>query len=158
MNENERCLTSIDELMPLMREQLESGRSVKLSPTGVSMLPMLRQGRDCVILAPPPSRLRKYDIPLYRRSNGQYVLHRVVKITKNGYVCIGDHQFCLEQGVAHEQVIAVVTGFTRDDREYTVNAISYQIYCRFWHWTRFPRRVVLAVGRRIKRLLRRLKK
>lgn len=158
MNEHERCLASIDELMPLMLEQLNAGRAVKLSPTGVSMLPMLRQGRDCVILSPPPSRLRKYDIPLYRRPNGQYVLHRVVKIRKNDYTCIGDHQFSPEHGVTHEQVIAVVTGFTRDDRAYTVDALSYRVYCRLWHWTRFPRRVLLAVGRRVKRLLQRSKK
>ena len=37
---------------------------------GVSMRPMLKQDRDLVIIRPVEGRLKKYDIPLYRRKNG----------------------------------------------------------------------------------------
>jgi hypothetical protein len=70
---------SMAELVPLFQEQLEMGRSVRFAPRGVSMLPMLRPGLDTVVLSPAPERLRKYDLPLYRRDNGHYVLHRVVE-------------------------------------------------------------------------------
>jgi hypothetical protein len=85
----------LDELMPLIREQLAANKCVKFSPRGTSMLPMLRQGIDRVILSPAPQKLRKYDLPLYRRENGQFVLHRVVKVGKT-YSCIGDNQFVVE--------------------------------------------------------------
>ena len=33
------------------------------------MLPMLRQNRDLVVIAPPQGRLQKYDVALYRRGS-----------------------------------------------------------------------------------------
>ena len=125
----------LDDLMPLFREQLDAGKTVKFSPRGISMLPMLRQGIDSVVLAPLPKRLRKYDLPLYRRNNGKYVLHRVVKAGET-YSCIGDNQFKLEEGLRHDQMIAVVTGFTRGSREYSVDHPGYRLYCRIWHYSR----------------------
>ena len=76
---NHETLSSMDAMVPLMKEALSLGRSVRFSPKGISMLPMLRQGRDSVVLSPAPERLRKYDIPLYIRENGQYVLHRIIQ-------------------------------------------------------------------------------
>lgn len=149
-----RQLASIDELMPLICERLKTGQSVKLSPRGISMLPMLREGIDSVVLSPVFDRLKKYDIPLYRRPNGQYVLHRIVKVTGEGYTCVGDNQYRREHGVAHENVVAVVTAFTRGDRVYDVSAFSYRIYCCIWHWTRFPRHAGRAVKRRLIRVFK----
>ena len=79
-------------LMPLIKERLAAGQSVRFSPKGTSMLPMLRQGIDSVVLSPLPKRLGKYDLPLYQRDNGQFVLHRIVA-AEDSYTCIGDNQF-----------------------------------------------------------------
>lgn len=125
----------MEELMPLIREQLASGRSVKFAPRGISMLPMLRQGVDTVTLSPLPENLKKYDLPLYQRDNGQYVLHRVVQ-TGGTYTCIGDYQFDLEPGLRHDQMIGVVTAFTRGSREWKVSDPRYRLYCRFWYISR----------------------
>jgi len=121
--------------MPLIRETLSQGKSVRFSPRGISMLPMLRQGMDSVILSPLPEKLRKYDLPLYQRENGKYILHRIVK-TGDTYTCVGDNQFELESGLRHDQMIALVTAFTRDNREIPVTHPGYRIYCRFWHYSR----------------------
>ena len=121
----------LDDLMPLIRERLAAGQTVSFFPNGVSMLPMLRQGRDSVELSPAPERLKKYDLPLYQRDNGQYVLHRVVAVGKD-YTCVGDNQFLLEPGVERRQVIALVTAFTRDGKRIEVTDLRYQIYCRLW--------------------------
>lgn len=121
--------------MPLFLEQLEQGNRVTFGPKGTSMLPMLRQKLDRVELASLTRDLRKYDLPLYRRKNGHYVLHRIVK-TGHTYTCIGDNQFTRETGVEREQVIAVATGFYRGEKYIPVTALSYRLYCRFWHWTR----------------------
>ena len=37
--------------------------------TGVSMRPMLRTGRDTILISPVEGRLKKYDVPLYRRGD-----------------------------------------------------------------------------------------
>ena len=113
------------------------------------MMPMLRDGRDQVLLSPLPERLKKYDLPLYRRESGQFVLHRIVAVGET-YTCVGDNQFDLERGLRHEQMIGVVTEFTRKGKTYSVNDLSYRLYCRFWHYSRFPRRVFRAIKRRLR--------
>ena len=130
--------------MPLIREKLDAGHSVHFSPSGTSMLPMLREGIESVILSPLPDKLKKYDLPLYRRHNGQYVLHRIVKTGKT-YSCIGDNQYYLENGLLKEQMIALVTTFFRAGKEIRIDNPSYQLYCRFWHYSR-PLRHFFARG------------
>ena len=126
----------LDDMMPLFRETLEQGKCVRFSPRGTSMLPMLRQGLDTVILSPlPERRLNKYELPMYQRENGQYVVHRIIK-AGDTYTCIGDNQFQKERGLRHEQMIALVTGFTRDGTEHSVEDLPYRFYCRFWYYSR----------------------
>lgn len=121
--------------MPLLREQLAQGHSVRFSPRGISMLPMLRQGRDSVVFSPVPEKLQKYDLPLYQRDDGHFVLHRIVEAGET-YTCIGDNQFILEHGLRHDQMIAVVKIFYRGDKAHSVDELTYRIYCRFWHYSR----------------------
>lgn len=149
MNNNKTV--SLEEVIPVILSALEGGNSVTFSPKGSSMLPMLKEGRDSVTLERVGENLKKYDIPLYRRGDGQYVLHRIVKAGES-YTCIGDNQFCFERGVERSQIIAVVTEFTRKGRKYKVCAPSYRFYCRFWHYTRPFRRAVSALKCRMKRL------
>lgn len=129
----------LEDLMPLIREQLAAGKTVRFSPRGTSMLPMLRQGRDQVVLSPVPGKLKKYDLPLYQRQNGQFVLHRVIEAGQT-YTCMGDNQFDPEPGLRHEQMIALVTGFTRDGRQIAVTSWHYRLYCRLWYHSRHIRR------------------
>ena len=144
---------TLEQLMPLFRETLDAGRSVRFSPRGVSMLPMLRQGKDSVRLSPLPGKLRKYDLPLYQRKSGSYVLHRIVKV-QDTYTCIGDNQFDFERMVHHEQMIGVVSAFYRGDREISVNSLKYRLYCRVWHYSRpirhFYRLCIASLRRRFK--------
>ena len=133
--ETKEIFTQLDNLMPLFRERLAAGQKVKFSPRGTSMLPMLRQGIDTVTLSPLPEKLRKYDLPLYQRKDGKYILHRVVKVGDT-YTCIGDNQFVYEYGLTHDQMIAVVSSFTRGSREYSVDHWGYRLYCRLWHHSR----------------------
>ena len=144
---------SLGDMMPTIREALVQGKSVRFVPGGSSMLPMLYPNRDTVVLSPLPEKLKKYDLPLYQRENGDYVLHRVVK-TGQTYTCIGDNQFFREAGLRHEQMIGLVTEFIRDGKTISVTSFGYRLYCRFWHYSRFPRRCwrklrrVLAGGKK----------
>lgn len=143
----------LEQLMPLVKEYLVAGKTVKFSPRGISMLPMLRQGVDSVVLSPILKELKKYDLPLYQRDNGKYVLHRIVKVGDT-YTCIGDNQFEYEHGLRHDQMIAVVSAFYREDRYISVSDWRYRIYCRFWHYSRglrhFWRRGINYIRRHLK--------
>ncbi len=145
----------MEELMPLMKESLTAGRSFRFSPRGISMLPMLRQGKDTVTLSPIKKPLKKYDIPLYQRDNGAYVLHRITKVGKT-YTCIGDNQFEYEPGLREDQMIAVVTAFTRGKKQVRMDAWYYQLYVRLWHWTRPLRWILFRAKRKTRVISRRL--
>lgn len=121
--------------MPLILERLSSGQSIRFSPRGISMLPMLRQGIDSVVLSPVPGKLKKYDLPLYQRENGKYVLHRVIR-AGDTYTLMGDNQFVEEPGIRQEQLLALVTGFYRGEIYHSVEEPAYRLYCRFWHYSR----------------------
>ena len=136
----------LDYLMPLVRERLNAGQSVRFSPHGISMLPMLREGIDSIVLSPLPKQLHKFDLPLYVRDNGQYVLHRIVR-AGDTYTCVGDNQFALEHGVRHDQMIALATAFYRGDRLIRFSSPLYRMYCRLWYYSR-PARHMWLLGKR----------
>ena len=134
-NTSKDYLAYMKDLVPLFQERLSAGQTVRFSPRGISMLPMLRQGIDDVVLSPIPEKLKKYDLPLYQRDDGHFVLHRIVRVGET-YTCIGDNQFELEHGLRHDQMIALVTAFYRNGKYHSVNELTYRIYCRFWHYSR----------------------
>ena len=140
--------------MPLFREQLACGRTVRFSPRGTSMLPMLRQGLDQVVLSPLPENLRKFDLPLYQRDNGQYVLHRIVEAADGSYTCMGDNQLEPETGLRRDQMIAVVSEFYRNGKRHRVTDFSYRLYCRIWYAARHLRRLARLIKGRLRRLLK----
>ena len=91
---------------------------------------MLRQDRDLVILQAPSSRLRKYDVALYRRGD-KYVLHRVIGVEKDHYLIRGDNTYVTEY-VPDRDVIGVLTSFKRKGKQYGVTDAAYLRYVRFW--------------------------
>lgn len=153
MNKVNSQNVSMENLMPIIKEQLFAVQSVKFRPRGISMLPMLRQEIDSIVLSPLPEKLKKYDIPLYQRDNGKYVLHRVVEVGDT-YTCIGDNQYTYEYGIRYDQMIGVVSAFTRGDKEYTVKEPGYQLYCRVWHYSRPIRYFFFRIIRKLKRILK----
>ena len=139
-------------LMPLLRERLGAGQVVRWLPfRGVSMLPMLRQGKDSVELAPLPEKLKKFDLPVYQYPSGKYVMHRVVAVKDTHYVCLGDNLTETET-VYPEQMIGVVSAFRRGEKRISVGDFRYRLYCRVWV-ALFPLRKCF---RRFKHGLRRL--
>ena len=143
----------IDDIAAIIKEQIALGQSVEMPPRGRSMLPTIREGRDSVILSPKTGKLKKYDIPFYRRHDGTYVLHRVVGFDGEGYILSGDNQFILERGIGDDDVIAVVTGIRRRGRLIDVHNPIYLACVKFWHLTRLPRYLIFRILRKIKRIL-----
>ncbi len=149
----------IDDIIELIAEKLSSGGKVSFTPNGRSMLPMLRSGEDVVWLVKPLGRLKKFDVPFYKRDDGNYVLHRVVGFDPDGcYVMCGDNQFFFEHGVSDSQIVGVMLGFCRKGKTYTTQSTLYRLYVRFWHYTRFFRHCYRAGIGRIYRLFRKGKK
>ena len=140
-----------DELMELVRSRLAAGQKVRYLPfVGVSMLPMLRMGKDAVELAPLPEKLQKYDLPEYQYPSGKYVMHRVVEVREDHYICLGDNTYEYEH-ITQDMMVGVVSAFKRGEKRIEVDAAGYRLYCRVW-CALFPVRKLL---KRAKNWLRR---
>lgn len=124
---------AMSEISPLMIEILQNGGEVIFTITGCSMLPMLYHRRDKVRLVKPQQMpLKKYDIPLFTRQDGKYILHRIVEVKAEGYVVIGDNQCVKEYPVLPLQILGVVKGFWRNGKYSSCDDFGYRVYCRLW--------------------------
>ena len=121
-------------------EYLAQNGSMTYTNRGVSMLPLLRQGKDLFTVREKGSeRCKVGDVVLYRRPPDQYVLHRVVGVREKDYVILGDNCVAREYGITDEDIIGVMTGFVRGGKEHLVSDFGYRLYSALWLHTEKPR-------------------
>lgn len=132
---------NLSECEPFIRAVLEKGGAFPFYPQGTSMEPAICAGRDMVVLSPLPGQLKKYQIVLYKRDNGAFVLHRIIHINDSSFTMRGDHQFLSEPGIRREQMIGIVTELVRDGRTIHINDTAHRILAVLWVRTAFLRRV-----------------
>ena len=104
---------------------------------GVSMRPLLRQGKDLMVIRKklPQERCKKYGAVLFKRANGQYVLHRVLQVRAQDYVICGDNCIGREYGITDEQILGVMTQVVRGGRKQRVikdTDFLYRCYVHLW--------------------------
>ena len=112
---------SMSELLPFIKEAFSKDMTFKIPVTGTSMNPVLFEGRDSVLIKKPEFPLEIGDVPLYRRDNGVFVLHRIVDKTESGYIMCGDNQFILEKGIEDRHIIGVMCAVCRDGATISVD-------------------------------------
>ena len=111
-------------------ELLDTDGSIVWRTAGVSMRPLIRQGKDVVVIKKPQSRLEKYDVALYK-INGKYLLHRVLDVCDGYYIIAGDNNTFLEK-VKDEHIIGVMTALKRGGKDYDLNSRKYRFYAKNW--------------------------
>ena len=140
-----------------LEESLNKNGIYVTTTRGYSMNPMIVEGRDKVVIVPPKFTLKKYDVPVYRKM-GHYTMHRIVKVTKKGYIICGDNRAVLEKNVREEDIVGMLDGFYQGDKyidrqdkeflQYGVDAVKSLPKRRIKH---FIKRVVRKIKRMIKK-------
>ena len=120
---------------------------------GTSMLPLLKENRDTVVIENITQSLRKYDVVLFRRGE-QLVLHRITKVMDGYFIIRGDNCICGEK-VLPNQIIGIMTHFSRKGKQYAVNNKIYQLYSRIGTKGYF---FALMIAKNLRILLRKVKK
>lgn len=152
---------------------------------GVSMMPLLRQGRDLMVIEDVQGGrdvtmgrpLKRLDSVLFKRSNGQYVLHRImdnpdevddIQPEKKVYRICGDNTMQLEP-VRREQIIGRLVEVERrpkkgqqDGWHIHVDSKGYRAYS-WMMWGLWPMRRVYfpirwGIGRIVKPILWKIRK
>ena len=160
-SEPARLPVDAETLCAVMEETFRGGGDFRFYPTGRSMRPMLREQGDYVVLRSPAIRPpRRTDVVLYRRKNGQLVLHRIIGVRGDVFRMCGDGQSVPENGIAKDQILGVLTAFCRAKkgssrsaaRPVSADAPLYRAYVRFWVASRPFRRLLSALRRRLLRV------
>jgi hypothetical protein len=138
-------------------EYLEQNGSMTYSNVGVSMMPLLKQGRDLfTVKKKGKQRCKKYDVVLYRRPPSHYVLHRVIKVRAHDYVILGDNCMAREYGIRDEDILAVMVSFVRNGREHSVEESACRLYTFIWLHTApariFMKKIILRLRKTARRL------
>lgn len=139
------------ELFPAVIELLQNDQKVRISVTGDSMMPFLREDTDSVELSGASyDKLRFGQIPLIRRDSGQYILHRLIRKSGGSFYIAGDAQFWIEGPLRPDQLVAIVTRVWRGDSP--LSPFFWHTLSYLW-WFRLPAYYVL---RKPYRLLKRI--
>ncbi|HHW31713.1 MAG TPA: peptidase S24 [Clostridiaceae bacterium] len=141
-------------LVPIIEMLFNEGCQIKLAVSGNSMYPFLRHGIDSVVIDKDFHRkIKKGDIILFKRDNGQYVLHRVVKISEKGELYLaGDAQRLIEGPINRDQVTGIVTMIYRGDKGIPCNSLLYKLLSAIWLWVLPFRPYIIAWYRKCRKL------
>ncbi len=140
------------------REFLAREEKLVYTGRGSSMKPLIRPAKDLIVverLRRPP---KKYDVLLFQRDCGDYVLHRLLQIRKDGYVLCGDNQWFRECGIREDQVLGVLTAVIRGGREIRMDSPGARLYAHLWCDGFWLRAAALRARGWIGKIRRRLRK
>lgn len=117
----------------LVGEVLEKHQKARITVTGSSMFPFLRNSKDSVELCLASYEvLRVGDIVLIKRYDGRYVLHRVFRKEVNHFYILGDAQSCIEGPLMPQQLLAVVTVIWRGSKRISCDDPWWRILSWLW--------------------------
>lgn len=127
-------IAKASEVFPAIQDIFdETGSNVRITVSGDSMLPFLRDGIDSVELSSAEfSELKKLDIALIKRVTGEYVLHRVVRKDSDCFFIAGDAQQWIEGPLRPEQLQASVSAIWRRNKRISCDSKLWRLCSRVW--------------------------
>lgn len=134
------------------KSEIEKNGVIAFVPGGNSMWPILKNRKQSVVVKKKEGRLKKFDVALYQRPGGSFVLHRVMKAVDGGYVMCGDSQLTLEN-VKEDNVFGIMIGFYRGENYVDVTDEKYIKEVENYYTKKLKRKIRLKffhLGQRIK--------
>lgn len=120
-------------IFPIIKELLSKGNSVRITVTGTSMYPFLRENIDSVELSPIYFKvIKRGDIVMIERDSGEYVMHRVIRKAESCFYIVGDAQQWIEGPIRIDQLIGKVSFIWRKDQKINCNKILWRLLSSLW--------------------------
>lgn len=136
-------------------EEVLRDKGIYIGPTvGVSMLPMLKNRRDTIVVKAKTERLKPLDVALYKRGD-TYILHRVLEVTESGYIIRGDNCYS-DEIVPEGAVIGVLTEFFRKGKHIFCTDKKYINYAKRRVKSYKSRLFFLKVKTKCKRIIKKI--
>lgn len=135
-------------LIPEVERLVNEGICVTMRVKGNSMLPFIRGDRDSVELR-KAKPLRTKSIVLARLADGSYVVHRIVKLSGDDVVLMGDGNLLGREHCKRTDVMAEVTQILRNGKAVSCSCRSERAKASIWMTLLCMRRYLLAIYRRL---------
>ena len=138
------------ELFENIRQFLHGGYSASFTVTGNSMWPLLRHGRDYVILESRAEKpLKKGDIVLFMPVEGRYLLHRIDWVSDGQFRTTGDGN-CFRDGTFNQDcVVGRVVTLVRKGKKISCTNWLYRLSSHIWMALFWARPVLLKALRKL---------
>lgn len=119
---------SFRDLQPIISETISRGDSFTFTAFGNSMKPTIRGGMDRVTLSPIDAPIKKNDILFYQRDNGDFILHRAIRVSENQILFCGDNQYGIESITNPNAILAKLTCIERDGKAIKPDSFFQRLY------------------------------
>lgn len=135
-------------------DMLKQGKKVMIPARGVSMLPLIKGGRDKIILegmmlgfAERPSEVKVGDIVLFEYK-GMYLIHRIISINNGIALIQGDGVCNRVEKCPIEKIYGRVTDIIRENKTINPNGKWRRFLSKIWLILPL-RRYILAIYKRL---------
>lgn len=147
--------------MTKFENEIQKNGYIVFTSQGDSMMPLIHQHKDILLIRKITEPLKKYDTVLFKRPDGTYVLHRIIKLCGLGrYSIVGDNRLKAET-VPEEWIIGILSEIIRDKKHISVESEEYKAYLKKLPLRRFKlkiQRLVTLLKRKLKKIFGRTKK
>ena len=122
----------------VIRDQLDGIGRAYVQVTGTGMEPLLRPSRDMVVVD-RTHHIRRGDIVLFDRKDGQVGLRRVIRKGKGRLIAAGDSRWHMEKDLSCDRILGVVSRIQRDGRFLSQRSPLMKLYTFLATWLAYPR-------------------
>lgn len=138
--------------MASFEEILKEQKCIVYTTRGDSMYPLLKEGRDVVVISDHVDEIGLFDVVLTRRPSGRLLLHRVVEVSDDGSLTIcGDNSYKKDYGIRRSEVIGKLDYIIRNEKKNNLNTFFYKFWVFLWCRFFFIRRPVLSIMKTMKK-------
>lgn len=131
--ENNKRIVDIHTYMPVLCELLSQGKEVAITITGNSMSPFLVHERDEIFISPSSGLWKKGDMALFKRTSGEYIMHRICRVEKNGdCYFVGDAQQIIEGPIDPSQIFGKITSVKRKGKWIGPGDFWWEFFEHLW--------------------------
>lgn len=131
-------------------QQISEGKRVCIRAKGSSMLPLIRDEKDKIVLEKlNPKSLHKGNIVLAILPSRTYVIHRIEDINGNKVTLRGDGNLASREHCTTDNILAEVALIHRGKKSIDRHSFFWKITPILWPSHPFLRRICLGVYRRL---------
>ena len=137
-------------LLDNIKADLLEGKSVKLQAKGWSMLPMIWNERDTLVLAPiSQEQLQVGMIVFAQTGSGRYIIHRIARIVGTRIELRGDGNPYQEEYVHPQTVFGELVEVQQENRCLKKGDWRWRAYALLWPKNGNIRRILLFFYKRL---------